>query len=147
VERPAQERRPGQQEAFILNRFRTPVRVSILAAAFVTAGCAPTEVQVYATTPQGLERLAAFTTDARSGYEPGAAETMGAGAAAGTLEVAAAVSAGPRVLSETLSADVEARRQAHRGRRCAAAPAVLREPGLDCAAVNPDFGIPMSAAA
>ena len=37
VERPAHERRPGQQEAFILNRFRTPVRVAILAAA-ATAG-------------------------------------------------------------------------------------------------------------
>lgn len=66
------------------------------------------EVQVYATTPQGLERLEAFTTDARSGYKPGAAETMGAGAAAGTLGVAAAATAGTSVLSETFSADVAA---------------------------------------
>lgn len=112
----------------------------LLAAASVTAGCAPTEVQttfernapmprperilvydfatspsdvqsnvqVYATTQQGLERLEEFTTDARSGYKPGAAETMGAGAAAGNLAAAAAVSAGAGVLSETLSADVDA---------------------------------------
>ena len=66
------------------------------------------EVQVFATTPQGLERLLAFTADARSGYKPGAAETMGAGAAAGTLASAAAVTAGTSALSESLSATVDA---------------------------------------
>ena len=49
-----------------------------------------------------------FETDAMSGRKPGAAETLGAGAAAGTLGTAAAVTAGTTALSETLGATVEA---------------------------------------
>jgi hypothetical protein len=66
------------------------------------------EVQVYATGERGLQKLAEFSANARSGYKPGAAETMGAGAAAGTIATAAVVTAGTSVLSETLSADVQA---------------------------------------
>jgi hypothetical protein len=66
------------------------------------------EVQVYATSERGLEKLAEFSANARSGYKPGAAETMGAGAAAGAVGTAAAMTAGTSVLSETLSADVQA---------------------------------------
>lgn len=47
-------------------------------------------------------------TDAKSGYKPGMAVTMGAGAAAGHLATSAAVSVGATALSETMSATVEA---------------------------------------
>ena len=67
------------------------------------------EVQVLATSPSGLEPLAEFTTDARSGYKPGAAETMGAGAATGAIAASAAVNvAGETGLSDQLSTDVSA---------------------------------------
>jgi hypothetical protein len=70
-----------------------------------------TAVQVYATTHDGLERLAAFETTAYSGYKPGMAETMGAGAAAGHLAASAAISAAGTVASEafgdTVKADAE----------------------------------------
>ncbi|HBZ68811.1 MAG TPA: hypothetical protein DEP35_03290 [Deltaproteobacteria bacterium] len=68
-----------------------------------------TRVQVYETRRHArLERVADFTTEARSCFKPGMAETMGAGAAAGTLAAAAAVSAAGTVASETLSANVQA---------------------------------------
>ncbi len=67
-----------------------------------------TDVQVYATTYEGLERLADFETTAYSGYKPGMAETMGAGAAAGHLAVSAAVSTVGAVASEALSDTVKA---------------------------------------
>jgi hypothetical protein len=67
------------------------------------------EVQVLATAPAGLEQLAAFTTDARSGFKPGAAVTMGAGAATGAIAASAAVNvAGASGISDQLSADVSA---------------------------------------
>jgi len=62
------------------------------------------EVAVY---QNGLlrERLA---VDAKSGRKPGMAETMGAGAAAGTLATSAVASAGLAGESEAFGADVEA---------------------------------------
>jgi Domain of unknown function (DUF4410) len=67
-----------------------------------------TLVQVYQAQPTGMVRLKEFSTTAKSGYKPGAAETMGAGAAAGTLAVSAAVTAGGAIASEALGANVEA---------------------------------------
>lgn len=49
-----------------------------------------------------------FETDAKSGDKPGAAETMGVGAATGNLAVSAAATAGTTALSETIGATVEA---------------------------------------
>jgi len=49
-----------------------------------------------------------FESNAKSGYKPGAAETMGAGAAAGHLATSAAVTAGGTVVSEAFGATVEA---------------------------------------
>jgi hypothetical protein len=65
-------------------------------------------VQVYQALPTGMARLEEFSTVAKSGYKPGAAETMGMGAAAGTLAASAAVTAGGAIASEALGADVEA---------------------------------------
>lgn len=48
-----------------------------------------------------------FTTEAHSVRKPGAAETMGVGAVAGSLATAAAVNAGSDVAGETLGAGVE----------------------------------------
>jgi hypothetical protein len=67
-----------------------------------------TRVQIYTTTPHGLEQLQDFATNVASGYKPGMAETMGVGAAAGTLAASTAVGAGLGVASEAFSADVEA---------------------------------------
>jgi Domain of unknown function (DUF4410) len=49
-----------------------------------------------------------FGINAESGRKPGAAETMGAGAAAGNLAVSAVVSTGAAVGSEAFSANVDA---------------------------------------
>jgi len=65
-------------------------------------------VQVYQAQPTGMARLEEFSTSAKSGYKPGAAETMGMGAAAGTLAVSAAVTAGGAIASEALGVNVEA---------------------------------------
>jgi hypothetical protein len=67
-----------------------------------------TKVQVYTTTPSGLEPVQDFATNVASGYKPGMAETMGVGAAAGTLATSAAVGAGLGIGSEAWSADVTA---------------------------------------
>jgi hypothetical protein len=67
-----------------------------------------TLVQVYETRGAQLVRLQEFSTDAASGIRPGAAETMGMGAAAGTLAVSAAVTAAGTVASEAFGATVQA---------------------------------------
>ncbi|HVP30298.1 MAG TPA: DUF4410 domain-containing protein [Myxococcota bacterium] len=68
-------------------------------------------VQLYDAASGKLVRLASFQADAKSGYKPGMAETMGAGAAAGHLAVSAAVSVagdvGSELLSDTVKADAE----------------------------------------
>lgn len=73
-----------------------------------------TDVQIYEARGTQLVRLADFMTDAKSGYKPGAAETMGMGAAAGDLAVSAAVTAVGTVASEALgvNAQADARRTA-----------------------------------
>jgi len=72
------------------------------------ASSVQTLVQIYAAGGPQLVRVEEFETTARSGYKPGAAETMGMGAAAGTLAVSAAVTAAGTVASEALGANVEA---------------------------------------
>lgn len=67
-----------------------------------------TKVQVYATSPGGLQQVQDFSTNVASGMKPGMAETMGVGAAAGSLAAAAAVGAGTGIASEAWSADVDA---------------------------------------
>lgn len=52
--------------------------------------------------------LAQYDVTAQSGRKPGAAETLGAGAAAGTLATAAVVTAGAAVGSEAFGANVDA---------------------------------------
>ncbi len=67
-----------------------------------------THVQVYDYSASGRTLAQEFSTVAHSSYKPGAAETMGVGAATGKLAAAAAATAGLGVASETLSASVEA---------------------------------------
>ncbi|MFI5315362.1 MAG: DUF4410 domain-containing protein [Myxococcota bacterium] len=64
--------------------------------------------QLLADTPAGLRQLEGFRTDVESGYKPGMAETMGAGALGAHLAAAAAVSVLSTALTEKLSADVDA---------------------------------------
>ena len=67
-----------------------------------------TAVQVAELFPEGRRLVESFEVDAKSGRKPGAAETMGVGAAAGNLAVAGAVSAAGTVASEAFGANVEA---------------------------------------
>lgn len=67
-----------------------------------------TAVQVSEVFPEGRRLVDQFDVDAKSGRKPGAAETMGMGAAAGHLAVSAAVTAGGVVASEAFGDDVEA---------------------------------------
>ena len=67
-----------------------------------------THVQVYMVTPRGHRLIEEFDTEAKSGYKPGMAETMGAGVVAGHIATSAALSAGGAAASEVLGADVEA---------------------------------------
>jgi len=66
-----------------------------------------TAVQVLELFPEGRRVLEQFEIDAKSGRKPGAAETLGAGAAAGTLATAAAVTAATAVGSEAFGANVD----------------------------------------
>jgi hypothetical protein len=66
-----------------------------------------THVQVYAATPERLERIQEFATSAKSMIKPGMAETMGVGGAAGSLAASAAVSAASAVGGETFADNVE----------------------------------------
>ena len=67
-----------------------------------------TAVQVAELFPEGRRLVDQFEIDAKSGLKPGAAETMGVGAAAGNLAVSAAVTAAGSVASEVFGADVDA---------------------------------------
>lgn len=66
------------------------------------------DVQVSDVSADGRRVVDQFQIDAKSGRKPGAAETLGAGAAAGTLATAAVVTAAASVGSETFGADVDA---------------------------------------
>ena len=66
-----------------------------------------TAVQVAEVFPEGRRMVDQFEIDAKSGLEPGAAETMGLGAAAGNLTVSADVTAAGTVASEAFGANVE----------------------------------------
>jgi hypothetical protein len=65
-------------------------------------------VQVYELTPQGLKEVDTLRGTAKSGYKPGMAEMMGAGAIAGHLLMSTVVSGAVAGVSEMTSATVEA---------------------------------------
>ena len=67
-----------------------------------------THIQVYMVTSRGHSLIEEYDTDAKSGYKPGMAETMGAGAAVGHIATSSALSVGGSVASEAFGADVEA---------------------------------------
>ena len=67
-----------------------------------------TAVQVSEVYPEGRRVVDEFEINAKSGYKPGMAETMGLGAAAGHLAVSAAVSTAGAVASEAFGDDVKA---------------------------------------
>lgn len=67
-----------------------------------------TSVQVYQRVPSGRRIVDQFEVDSHSGRKPGAAETMGIGAAAGAAGIAAGVGAAGSVASEAFGANVEA---------------------------------------
>jgi hypothetical protein len=67
-----------------------------------------TAVQVAELIPEGRRLVESFEVDAKSGRKPGAAETMGVGAAAGHVAVSAAVTAAGTVAAEAFGDNVEA---------------------------------------
>ena len=67
-----------------------------------------TSVQLYETMASGPFLVEQFIGDARSGFKPGMAETLGAGAVAGHLGAAAAVGGGLTIGSEAFAANIEA---------------------------------------
>jgi hypothetical protein len=67
-----------------------------------------TFTQIYDLQPSGRRLVEQFSTDARSGYKPGMAETEGVSAAAGHWAVGLAVGAGLNIASETFSDNVDA---------------------------------------
>jgi hypothetical protein len=67
-----------------------------------------TAVQVAELFPEGRRLVESFEVDAKSGRKPGAAETMGVGAAAGHVAVSAAVTAAGTVASEAFGDNVDA---------------------------------------
>jgi hypothetical protein len=64
-------------------------------------------VQVFELTPHGLQQVDSMRADAKSGYKPGMAEMMGAGAIAGHLLMSTVVSGVVAGASEMTSATVE----------------------------------------
>jgi Domain of unknown function (DUF4410) len=64
--------------------------------------------QLFAAMPTGLTLLEQFDSDVASGYMPGMAETMGAGAIGGHLAVAAAAGVVTHGVGEEFSASVDA---------------------------------------
>jgi hypothetical protein len=64
--------------------------------------------QVFEVSADGQRLVEEIEVDARSGLQPGMAESMGVGAVAGRLVTATVVSAGLQVASESLGADVVA---------------------------------------
>jgi hypothetical protein len=65
-------------------------------------------VQIFELTSQGLQQVDSMRADAKSGYKPGMAEMMGAGAIAGHLLMSTVVSGAVAGASEMTSATVEA---------------------------------------
>ncbi len=65
-------------------------------------------VQLYELTAAGMQKVETLRAEAKSGYKPGMAETMGAGAIAGHLLVSTVVSGALATGSELTSATVEA---------------------------------------
>ena len=65
-------------------------------------------VQIFELTPQGLQEVDTLRGTAKSGYKPGMAEMMGAGAIAGHLLMSTVVSGAVAGASEMTSATVEA---------------------------------------
>src|SRR4029453_4850565 len=66
------------------------------------------QAQVFELTPTPTRLIAAIEVDAKSGLQPGMAETMGAGALTGHLLVSTLVSGAVQVATETMSDTVVA---------------------------------------
>jgi hypothetical protein len=76
--------------------------------AVIGLGMGRTDVEAEVMVYQNAQLVEQFETEAKSSRKPGMAETMGVGAAAGNLAIAAAVSGAAAVGSEAFSANVEA---------------------------------------
>jgi hypothetical protein len=92
----------------LIGEFLTVDQGSRAARLVVGFGLGGTELRTRIEAYRAGQRIAAAETLAASGAKPGAAVTLGMGAAAGTAATAAAVAAGTATASEVFSANVEA---------------------------------------
>jgi len=94
--------------AIIVGQFRTLDEGNQTLRTLVGFGLGGSEVRTHAQVYQGGMLIGEADTSANSGYKPGAAVTLGAGAAAGTAAVAAGVAAGTTTVSEVFMTSVDA---------------------------------------
>jgi hypothetical protein len=91
----------------IIGRFVTLDEGNQTLRTLIGFGIGGSEVRTQARIYQRGMLIAEADTSANSGYKPGAAVTLGAGAAAGTAAVAAGVATGTTAVSEVFLTSVE----------------------------------------
>jgi len=94
--------------AIVVGQFRTLDEGNQTLRTLVGFGLGGSEVRTHVQVYQGGLLIAEADSSANSGYKPGAAVTLGVGAAAGTAATAAAVAAGTTTVSELFMTSVEA---------------------------------------
>jgi hypothetical protein len=94
--------------AILVGQFRTLDEGNQTLRTLVGFGLGGSEVRAHAQVVQGGVLIASADTTANSGTKPGAAVTLGVGAAAGTAATAAAVTAGTTTVSELFMTSVNA---------------------------------------
>jgi len=103
---------PMPHRVLVYNFAVSPDEVDLDRGVIIGLGVGRSDIKTYVDVFYGLSggspKIAEFETDAKSGFKPGAAETMGAGAAAGHLGTAAAVGGALAIGSEAFTADVDA---------------------------------------
>jgi hypothetical protein len=98
----------SRSTAVIVGQFVTLDEGNQTLRTLVGFGLGGSEVRTRMRVYQGGLVVAEADTSANSGYKPGAAVTLGAGAAAGTAATAAAVAAGTTTVSEVFMTSVDA---------------------------------------
>jgi hypothetical protein len=108
AERATRETKIGRTSAVIVGRFVTLDEGNQTVRTLIGFGLGGSEVRTQTRLYQSGMLIAEADTSANSGYKPGAAVTLGAGAAAGSAAVAAGVAAGTTTVSELFMTSVEA---------------------------------------
>lgn len=108
AERGTRSTRVSSITAIIVGQFRTLDEGNQTLRTLVGFGLGGSEVRTRTEVYQGGVMIAAADTLANSGYKPGAAVTLGVGAAAGSAAVAAGMAVGTTTVSELFMTSVNA---------------------------------------